>query len=113
MKIAISSSDGENVNLHFGKSHSLYIYDFNEDDESLTFIEKRTVDLVEDEKHQGSKILNVIGDCEVVISTQVGFKSKILLEDNNIKFVQDQGPINEVLDGYVKHYMFMKKPLKF
>lgn len=110
MRIAVSSSDGENLDLHFGRSNSLSIYDFNEKDESVVFIEKRTVDL-SDEKHQGIKILNVIKDCNVVISTQIGFKSKMLLEDSNIKFVQDQGPINEVLDRYIKHYIFMKKPL--
>ena len=37
MKIAIVSSNGENVDLHLGKGYSLYVYDYEDDD--LTFIE--------------------------------------------------------------------------
>ena len=29
MRIAVTSSDGENVDLHFGKGNSLYVYDYN------------------------------------------------------------------------------------
>ena len=39
--------DGENVDLHLGKGHSVYVYDYEDD---LTFVEKRDVEIDEDSK---------------------------------------------------------------
>ena len=36
MRLAVVSSDGENVDLHLGKGKSVYIYDW---DEELSFVE--------------------------------------------------------------------------
>ena len=102
MKIAVVSSDGENVDLHLGKGKSLYIYD------DLDFVEKRDVEISEDEKHQGGKIIKACSDCDVLISVQYGFKSKIKADDEGIKLVMDEGPIGEVLKRYLEHIDFIK-----
>ena len=47
-------------------------------------------------------------DCDVLISVQYGFKSKIKADDQGIKLVMDEGPIDEVLKRYVDHVNFMK-----
>lgn len=106
MKIAIASSDGKNVDLHFGKGSSLYIYDF--DGKSTKFLEKRTVIINENEKHQWKKVLEIIMDCDVIICVQAGFKSKYGIEEAGLKLVEDEGSIDEVLKRYVNHYNFMK-----
>jgi len=95
MKIAIASADGKNVDLHFGKARSLCIFDF--DKVNKKFLEKRTVDFIPDQKHQGMKTLKAIEDCDVVICVQAGAKSKLLIEESGIKLVEDEGPIEEVL----------------
>ena len=46
-------------------------------------------------------------DCDVIISTKYGFKSKIKAEDAGIKLVSDEGPVEEVLQRYIDHYNFM------
>ncbi|MDR0900777.1 MAG: FeMo cofactor biosynthesis protein [Methanobrevibacter sp.] len=109
MKIAIASSDGKNVNLHFGKASSLYIYDFN--GETANFLEKRTAIINRDEKHQWKSVLDKIKDCDIVICVQAGFKSKFGIEEAGLKLVEDEGPIDEVLNSYIEHYKFMKAPL--
>lgn len=106
MKLAVTSSDGANVDLHLGKGNSIYIYDFN--DEGLEFIEHRLVDIDVDGKHQGGKVIEACSDCDVLISVQYGFKSKIKAEDAGIKLVEDEGSIDEVLKRYIDHYNFMK-----
>ena len=30
MRIAVASTDGENVDLHFGKARSLYVYEYDD-----------------------------------------------------------------------------------
>ena len=109
MKIAIASSDGKNVDLHFGKAKSLCIFDF--DGENEKFIEKRNVELEVDQKHQWIKILKAIEDCDVVICVQAGFKSKFGIEESEIKLVEDEGPLDEVLKRYIDHYKFMNNPI--
>ena len=106
MRLAVVSSDGENVDLHLGKGKSVYVYDYGDE---LSFVEMRSVEISEDSKHQGSKVLKACEDCDVLISVQFGFKSKIKAEDLGIKLVMDEGPIDEVLKRYIDHVEFMKK----
>ncbi len=106
MRFAVVSSDGENVDLHLGKGKSVYIYDF-EDDE-LNFVEHRSVEIDEDSKHQGGKVIKACNDCDVLFAVQFGFKSKIKADDAGIKLVMDEGPVDEVLKRYINHVNFMK-----
>lgn len=105
MRLAVVSSDGENVDLHLGKGRSVYVYDYDGD---LEFVEMRSVEIAEDEKHQGGKVIKACNDCDVLIAVQFGFKSKIKADDAGIKLVMDEGPIDEVLKRYIDHYNFMK-----
>lgn len=105
MRLAVVSSDGKNVDLHLGKGKSVYIYDW---DEELNFVEMRSVEIADDEKHQGSKVLKACEDCDVLIAVQYGFKSKIKADDAGIKLVMDEGPIDDVLQRYIDHVNFMK-----
>ena len=105
MRLAVVSSDGENVDLHLGRGKSLYIYEY---DDELSFVEMRSVEIADDEKHQGSKVLKACEDCDVLIAVQYGFKSKIKADDAGIKLVMDEGPIDDVLQRYIDHVNFMK-----
>lgn len=105
MRLAVVSSDGVNVDLHLGKGKSVYVYDYDED---VIFVERRDVEIAEDAKHQGGKVIKACEDCDVLISVQYGFKSKIKAEDAGIKLVEDEGPITDVLKRYIDHYNFMK-----
>ncbi len=105
MRLAVVSSDGVNVDLHLGKGKLVYVYDYDED---VIFVERRDVEIAEDAKHQGGKVIKACEDCDVLISVQYGFKSKIKAEDAGIKLVEDEGPITDVLKRYIDHYNFMK-----
>lgn len=110
MKIAVATSNGKEVD-HFGKAREFMIYEF--DEENIKFTEKRDSPKIKGEKHQWQKSLDVIEDCEVVICAQAGLKGKFGIKNAGIKLVEDEGSVEEVLERYVNHYKFMKKPLKF
>ena len=105
MKIAVVSSDGKTVDLHLGKGRNIYIYEYGDE---LKFLESRQVEISDDSKHQGGKVLKTCEDCDVLISVQYGFKSKIRADEQGIKLVCDEGPVDEVLQRYINHYNFMK-----
>lgn len=106
MKIAVASSNGQDVDLHLGRGYSLYIYEY--DDEDLTFVEHREIDIDLEDKHQGGKVIQACEDCDVIISAQYGFKSKVKAGELNIKLVSDESPVDEALKSYIDHYNFMK-----
>ena len=106
MKIAVVSSNGVDVDLHLGKGYSLYIYDYENED--LTFVEHREVDIDLESQHQGSKVIKACKDCDVIIAAQFGFKSKVTADKLNIRLVSDEGSVDEVLKSYIEHYNFMK-----
>ena len=91
-----------NVDLHLGRGKTVYIYD------DLEFVEKREVEIAEDSKHQGGKVIKACNDCDVIIAVQYGFKSKIKAEDAGIKLVMDEGPVDEAVKRYINHVEFMK-----
>ncbi len=108
MKIAIASSNGKEVNTHLGKSSSLYIYNFNQEKNTSEFLEQRLVKINPESKHQNQKVLNSIEDCEVVIVKQHGIKAEIYAKKFGIKIIDDEGSIEEVLERYQNHVLFMK-----
>ena len=105
MRLAVVSSDGENVDLHLGRGSRVYVYDW---DGELAFVEMREVEISEDAKHQGGKVIKICSDCDVLISVQYGFKSKIKADDAGIRLVMDEGPVMDVLQRYIDHVEFMK-----
>ena len=105
MRLAVVSSDGENFDLHLGRGKSVYVYDYTDE---LNFVEMRSIEISEDSRHQGGKVIQACSDCDVLIAVQYGFKSKIKAEDAGIRLVEDEGPIDEVLKRYIDHYNFMK-----
>jgi hypothetical protein len=108
MRLAVVSSDGENVDLHLGKGKSVYVYDY---DDELSFVEVRNLEIDGEAKHQGGKVIKTCSDCDVLFAVQYGFKSKIKADDAGIKLVMDEGPIDEVLQRYIDHVEFMKKDI--
>lgn len=105
MRLAVVSSDGENVDLHLGRGKSVYVYDYGDE---LEFVERRDIEIADDAKHQGGKVIKTCSDCDVLICVQYGFKSKIKAEDAGIKLVMDEGPIDDVVKRYIDHVNFMK-----
>ena len=96
MRIALASSNGDIVDLHLGKAVSLVIYDVVDNDFDFVETRKLAIDVIQE-----------CNDCDVIISTKYGFKSKIKAEDAGIKLVSDEGPVEEVLQRYIDHYNFM------
>ena len=108
MRIAVASSNGENVDLHFGKAKSLFVYEYDEKEDKFNFIDQRNVEIEADMKHQNPKIIKAIEDCEVAICEQFGPKAAIYAEDAGLKLVKDEGTVEEALRNYIDHVNFMK-----
>ena len=108
MKIAIASRNGKELDTHLGKSNSMHIYEFDEDENKSEFLEHRNIEIDLESKHQSQKIIKALEDCDVIISLKHGPKSGIYAKEANIKLVEDECTIEEVLKRYTDHIIFMK-----
>jgi predicted Fe-Mo cluster-binding NifX family protein len=92
MKIAVTSTDGANVNQHFGKADSFYIYEITGN--TLMAIEKKNVNAYcenidgvpvnpnhQFELDRFTMVYNVISDCEVLYTKQIGDIPRKKLEE--------------------------------
>jgi predicted Fe-Mo cluster-binding NifX family protein len=52
-------------------------------------------------------------DCDVVICAQIGINAKPGLKKMGKTVVEDEGTVEEVLERFRKHQIFLSKPLKF
>ncbi|MCC7549917.1 MAG: dinitrogenase iron-molybdenum cofactor biosynthesis protein [Methanobacterium sp.] len=108
MKIAVATSDQINAD-HFGRTRGFAIYQWNGDDPE--FIEYIETNINPESKHQWYQGLSILGDCEVVIAAQAGMKAKYGIKKANLKLVEDEGTVKEVLERFIAHERFMNKPL--
>ncbi|PKL72961.1 MAG: dinitrogenase iron-molybdenum cofactor biosynthesis protein [Methanobacteriales archaeon HGW-Methanobacteriales-2] len=104
MRIAIGTSDRINTE-HFGRAKGFIIYQWNGDESD--FVEYIETNINPEEKHQWSKNLSTLEDCEVVIVAQAGMKAKYGIKKANLKLVEDEGTVEEVLERFIKHERFM------
>jgi len=104
MRIAIGTSDRLNTE-HFGRAKGFNIYQWDGDE--ADFVEYIETNINPEEKHQWPKNLSILGDCEVIIVAQAGMKAKYGIKKANLKLVEDEGTLEEVLERFIKHEKFM------
>lgn len=109
MKVAIATTDGENLQTgHFGHSAIYRIFDFDGTDfKSLESIENPLAKI-----HQHAKVSDVLqylSDCKVWAGRAMGNKSKKYLEKNN--YVPVILKTNNVSDALLEIKPILKKKL--
>ena len=100
LRIAIVSTDGTNVNDHFGMAKRFLIYDCNDD---TTLVEERQTESlsVGDPDHtfdaeKFSRIAALLKDCSKIYVTQIGEVPASKLKELGIKPVIYEGPIKDI-----------------
>jgi len=119
-KIAVATSDGVNVDLHFGVAESLKIYAV----EGLEYhlVEERQTEVCKQEGDQGcsggcgngggngcaggekSESVNLISDCRAVVAAKIGRNVLRQLELKAISCFDVAMPINDALTKIIGYY---------
>ena len=86
VRLAVSSTNGNIIDQHFGHSKEFYIYEY--ENQSVRFIESREVDKYCngpecDGEDKIEKIIKTLSDCQMVLSLRIGYepKKKLLLKN--------------------------------
>ncbi len=101
LRIAIVSTDGVNVNDHFGMAKRFLVYDCNDE---MTLVEERPTESlsVGDPDHtfdaeKFGRIADLLKDCSKIYVTQIGEVPASKLEELGIKPVIYEGPIADIV----------------
>ena len=101
-RIAIASSDGVNVDTHFGHAFFFIIADVNEINGEVTEIEDRDVSPACEGHscggHQGrniAKIADILSDTDYVLIARIGPPAAAELEQKGIDIFEGAGPIEQ------------------
>lgn len=98
-KIAVASSDGININEHFGRAIFFRIYEVK--DGEYTFVESR--DAVAACQHQRShsqtdfdRIIELLSDCDAIFVSKIGQGAAAYLISKGVRIFEAEGPIDAV-----------------
>ncbi|MDR1454235.1 MAG: hypothetical protein LBJ01_01165 [Tannerella sp.] len=104
-RIAIASSDGDTVNLHFGQATNLLIYEIGE--EKVDFIEDRKVELVAGEAAHAEANMEIfvdaLRDCSAIFVRRIGERSLRYLRERNITAFEVNFSLNHIFNTLLKN----------
>lgn len=99
-RIAIASSYGKIIDLHFGHAHQYYIYDIEK--QGYNFVELREVPrILSHGNNDFDKVTSLLQDCTAIFVCQIGFGAAQYLASKKIRVFEAPYPIPAVLDKLV------------
>jgi predicted Fe-Mo cluster-binding NifX family protein len=103
MKVAVCTSDGKKVDLHFGRTDSFYIYEFNGSELELSEVRDVTRYCKgfasADHKFQTDKfnrIYDAIQECQTMFTVKIGDAPKAALLEKGLKIVECEAAISSL-----------------
>lgn len=99
-KVAFASTDGENVNIHYGKAEKFFVYAID-DEEGYDFLEERKVQPVcMDGSHlvqQMEKSTAQFSDCRYVVASRIGSGAASSLAAKGITGMELPGTVEDAI----------------
>lgn len=120
-KIAIATSDKENIDLHFGKVKALAIFEVNEENGTFKLLENRQIDFSSIQKVEKSEsgcccdsgfvtaLVQIVKDCTYFLVAKIGNRPYRLLQENNINCIEAPYAISEAINKVNAYYVLHKK----
>lgn len=102
IRIAVASSDGKTVNMHFGDASHFLIFEV--EGIHVNFIELREKEKkpIQEHSDRWMQSLNIIKDCKVILCSRMGQEPASMLEEEGIIPLQCSGTIADAIKYYLK-----------
>lgn len=102
-RVALASSDGKMVNEHFGHARRFIIVDISDDGSYEVSEIRNCINACggDDEEDSMGYVINMLSDCEAVITCRTGISAKMRLNKKGINTYEDPGFIEDVLKRYI------------
>ncbi|MGB9937507.1 MAG: NifB/NifX family molybdenum-iron cluster-binding protein [Methanobacterium sp.] len=105
MKVADATSNGKNVNLHFGSAETFLIFEVEEN--GVKFIEMREKPKVTINNHSDRWIvsLKLLIDCHALLCSRIGVEPKESLQKEGINLFESQKSLNDAFKDYLEQFI--------
>lgn len=100
-RVAVASSDGEQIDLHFGQAYQFYIYDLDDSGYSLVEVRKAAGLLT----HNAAEIARktaVLQDCDALFAAKIGLGAIKQLAGQKIRIFETPFAMKAVLSKVVE-----------
>ncbi|MCK9151954.1 NifB/NifX family molybdenum-iron cluster-binding protein [Methanobacterium alcaliphilum] len=105
MKIAVASTNGKIIDLHFGDADQFLIYKINNGNYEFDEIREKTPIPLNNHQERWVASIDLINDCKAVICSKIGKEPTIELRKMGIKPVQLDCNVKEAVKECSKHLL--------
>lgn len=105
MKIAVASTDGKALDLHFGDARRFLIYEIQDQDSKFKEIREKTDLPLANHTDRWVSSIDLINDCKAVICNRIGKEPTIELRKIGIKPIVLNCEVDEALKECSKHLL--------
>ena len=103
MKIAVASTDGNVIDLHFGDANRFLIYEIEDGKGTFEEIREKTQIPVNNHQERWVASIDLINDCKAVLCSKIGEEPTIELRKLGIKPIQLDCDVKEAVNECSKH----------
>ena len=105
MKIAVASTDGKLVDLHFGDADRFLIYEIEDGECKFHEIREKTVMPLNNHQERWVASIDLINDCKAVLCNKIGNEPTIELRKLGIKPIQLDCKVKDAVSECSKHLL--------
>ena len=106
MRVAVASTNGKHIDVHFGDANQFFIFDISDEGIEVVELRKKVYKPLDEHSSRWKKAVDLIKDCSVVFCAKIGPEPKEELKTKGIKVIELETSIKEALERYVN---FKKK----
>lgn len=105
MKIAVASTDGKIIDLHFGDANHFLIYKIENEEGKFHEIREKTPLPLNEHTERWISSIDLINDCKAVLCSKIGEEPTIELRKMGIKPIQLDCEVSEAVNECSKHLL--------
>jgi len=105
MKIAVASTDGKLVDLHFGDANKFLIFEIEDGEGKFHEIREKTDLPLNNHTDRWLASIDLINDCKAVICNKIGNEPTIELRKIGIKPIKLDCEVNKAVKECSKHLL--------
>ena len=105
MKIAVASTDGKIIDLHFGDANRFLIFKIEEGKSKFQEIREKTPMPLNNHQERWVASIDIINDCKAILCSKIGKEPTLELRKLGIKSIQLDCNVKEAVDECSKHLL--------
>ncbi len=105
MKIAVASTDGKFIDLHFGDANRFLIFKIEDGDGKFHDIREKTAMPVNNHQERWVGSIDLIADCKAVLCSKIGNEPTIELRKLGIKPIELDCDVKEAVKECSEHLL--------